>query len=114
MQPYKYVPELCKDKKSGFTGHVVLKPRSMPEKYRLLSQCDLKLDENGVPLEGVANLEAIANAVELSEKYWKEVAIKKGDKTYKSFKDLVYDNDCEGIVSEVAFHVVGNSTLGES
>lgn len=114
MQPYKYVPEACKDKDSGLTGHVILKPRSMPEKYRLLAECELKLDENGSPVEGMANLGAIANAIDLSEKYWKEVHIKKGDKEFKSFKELVYDNDCEGLVTEVAFHVVGSSQLGES
>lgn len=114
MQPYKYVPSICKDKKSGFTGFVTLKPRSMPEKYRLLSECDLKLDENGNVLEGVVNLPAIANAIDLSEKYWKSVDIKKGDKEIKSFKELIYDNDCEGIVSEVAFHVIGSSALGEN
>lgn len=103
MQAYKY------EATGELKGHVMLKPRTLPEKYRLLADCDFKLDPDGNPIQGLENLPAIANAIELSEKYYKEVAVKSGDKSHKSFKDMSYDPGCEAFLQEVAMHIVGGA-----
>lgn len=114
MNPYKFEPKICSEKDSGVTGHVILKPRSLPEKYRNIAKCDLKIDSKGEMQADLSAFNGIADMMEISEKYYEKVEIKVNDRLIKSYKELSYTPECESILMEVAIHCIGSTRLGES
>jgi len=93
MQGIVYVPYAC-ELGVEFSGHVVLKKLSYPEKIDLESMAAKIKDGDG---------KAVKETVEYTKQFYVEVAIKDliGGCEYKSFDDLYNDADSAEIINDI-------------
>jgi len=97
----------------GFKGHILMKVATNTDRFELMDHLGINImdtiksqdgdGEGGNALQ--QKLSTMANLVKLiktSEKFYKEVDLKKGTRTYKSYDDLNNSSDCQSILMECA------------
>jgi hypothetical protein len=107
MEAVKYVPSRCEGKDSKYSGHIMLVPPGICERYEYLDaieEHDLdKEDEEDKKKLYRSNMKKIRLSIELSKKHYTSVHIKRKSDgfKYESFDDLSRDPECDGILIEI-------------
>lgn len=103
MREYIYEPKYKEGEEKKFEGFIKLKLPNIEERWSFKEILVSGLDEKGGGKTIYESASDMVKVISQSERFYKEVAIKKIDGTeYKSFEDLSYDSECEQILSEVA------------
>lgn len=135
MKTAKFTPKLCSEQvdKKGvthpplFSGHITLKVPNFYERQNLKAILmgafvidgqtdleDMKVDTKNIKLPEL--MEKMGKLVSLSEPFYQEVELEHlvtGVK-FKSFEDLNYEKDAEGILQEVAQELSNGFNLSKN
>ena len=108
--------------KKEFEGYIIVRVATNIERLKIMEDIGISINDfvNDATENGSAgevggkfnNLSTMVKLLEVSEGFYKEVNLKKGEKEYKSFDDLNNDIACQEIQMDVAMK--GLLNLGDS
>lgn len=105
----KYIPQACKGKGAALSGDVTLILPSLPEKLRYTKEVGVNFDTEGKPIVNVDGMESLIKLIEYSKPHYAEVNLKKKDGTeIKTFDEMLYDPECETVVTEIAYALLNS------
>lgn len=124
----KYVPKVCgeheeregkKTKKvpATFSGHVLMRVPSFDERYEVLEQQNLEIEDGVVVSQAKENpFASLRVLVKNSEKFYVEVELVrlKDKKEFKSFAELSADPGCDVVLIDIAGAVRRSFQVGEA
>ena len=116
MKQIQFVPKPCKEAQE-FTGHVVMRVPLFDERYEIIDQMGLQLDnETGeLKMADLNSFAAIRKMVTASLKFYISVDIKHSDgREFKSKDDLLSDPDCDAILIDVAMNISRGFKVGKT
>jgi hypothetical protein len=116
MKQIQYIPKQCQEG-GDFTGHVLVRVPLFDERYEIIDQMGLKLDqETGeMKMADLNSFAAIRKMVTASMKFYVGVEIKHADgREFKSKDDLLSDPDCDAILIDVAMAVSRGFKMGKT
>ena len=101
-----------KPKEDDFEGSIEIVVPSMRQRMKIFRECRFKQNAEG-EISGMDNLEAMEKMYEIAEDFVKKVNIKhKSGSSFKSFKAMSEDSDCDDICQNIIKFVLEGS-LGE-
>ena len=117
MKTVKFVPSVAKGEEKTFEGFIELKPLGFDERFEMLDVLGIDLDDEGkieLPQDKKAQIRMMRKMVDFAKKQYLTVSLKKlsTGEEYTSFDDLSIDQDCNGILIEVATQVMNGFKLG--
>lgn len=101
----QFVPSVCKGETPTFVGTVTLKKMTFDEKYKVLEQCGVEVEDGGgvkTPT-GTQMFKTIRAMVAASKSAYVTVDLTRmadGEK-FASFDDLDTDGECDGVLAEI-------------
>lgn len=108
MREINYTPDACKPgEKQSMQGSVIITVPTFDERYGYIEEAGFETNDKGDIEGGVKNLKAIRKMVQLSQKHYKAVNLKKLDGVeVKSFEAMVDEPDCDAVLIEVAMQLM--------
>jgi len=112
MREVKYIPECTLEveglKRAPMVGYVLISAPSHQERLRYLSKSKMKHGETGDQVQmAMDNLEAMAVLVDILKDHVKSVELLKDDGIkISTYEDMIYDPDCESVITELSIALV--------
>jgi len=111
-----FIPESCKGEAALFEGSLVIRMPTADERCDYLAEANINFEDLKVA-GGTAYLKPVASMMRSSYEHIVKIDLKKkaDGKKITTVDDLKYDNDCFGILSELATKMTnGGFLLGKT
>lgn len=115
----KYIPKQAMGEGSIFSGHLELAPPTVVARVEMMGLMNMGLEEvmgmkSGEHKVMLSDIGYLAPLIEHSQKFYKAVELKYGEKDLKSFQDLNEEPNCMGILVEVAMLYLKGQSPGKN